>query len=33
MISLGMQGKIAKENQVQALHVYIDKLNVNAAKP
>jgi len=33
MISLRMQGKIAKENQVQALHVYIDKLNVNVAKP
>jgi len=33
MISLGTQGKIAKENQVPALHVYINELEVNAAKP
>jgi len=33
MISLGTQGKIAKENQVRALHVYVDKMDVNAAKP
>jgi len=33
MISLGTQGKIAKENQVQVLHAYVDKLDVNVAKP
>jgi len=33
MITLGTQGKIPKENQVQALHVYVDKLDVTAAKP
>jgi len=33
MISLGTQGKIAKENQACALHVYVDELDVNAAKP
>jgi len=33
MASLGTQGKIAKKNQVQALHVYIDELDIYAAKP
>jgi len=33
MITLGTQGKIPKENQVRALHVYVDKLDVNTAKP
>jgi len=33
MITLGTQGKIPKENQVRALHVYVDELDVNAAKP
>jgi len=33
MISLGTQGKIPKENQVCALHVYINKMDVVAAKP
>jgi len=33
MISLSMQGKIAKENQVWALHVYVDELDVTEAKP
>jgi len=33
MISLGMQGKIAKENQVRTLHVYVDELDVPEAKP
>jgi len=32
MISLGMQGKIPKENQVQALHVYVDEMDVLSAK-
>jgi len=29
MITLGTQGKIPKENQVRALHVYINELDVN----
>jgi len=33
MITLGTQGKIPKENQVHALHVYADELNVHMAKP
>jgi len=33
MISLLTQGKIPKENQVQALHVYVDEMDVVAAKP
>jgi len=33
MISLGTQGKISKENQVRALHVYVDKMDAPAAKP
>ncbi len=33
MISLGTQGKIAKENQVCALHIYVNEIDVNAAKP
>jgi len=33
MISLGMQGKILKENQVQALHIYIDDMDAALAKP
>jgi len=32
MITLGTQGKIPKENQVRALHVYVDKLDVHMAK-
>ncbi len=33
MISLGTQGKIPPENQVRALHVYVDEMDVAAAKP
>jgi len=33
MITLGTQGKIPKENQVRALHVYVDELDVHAVKP
>jgi len=33
MITLGTQGKIPKENQVHALHVNADELNVHTAKP
>jgi len=33
MISLGTQGKIPKENQVRALHVYVDKMDAPSAKP
>jgi len=33
MILLGTQGKIPKENQVKALHVYMDKMDVAVAKP
>jgi len=33
MITLGTQGKIPKENQVCALHVYVDKLDVHTVKP
>jgi len=32
MISLGTQGKIPPENQVRALHVYVDEMDVTAAK-
>jgi len=33
IISLGTQGKIPKENQVRALHVYVDEMDTMAAKP
>jgi len=33
MISLGIHGKIPKENQVCTLHVYVDEMDVMAAKP
>jgi len=33
MISLGTQGKIPKENQVRALHIYVDELDAPSAKP
>jgi len=33
MILLGTQGQIPKENQVRALHVYMDEMDVAAAKP
>ena len=33
MISLGTQGKIPKENQVRALHIYVDEMDVAVAKP
>jgi len=33
MISLGTQGAVPEENQVQALHVYIDKMDATMAKP
>jgi len=33
MVSLGTQGKLPKENQVHALHMYIDELDIQAAKP
>jgi len=33
MISLGTQGKIPKENQVRALHVYVDEMDTAVAKP
>jgi len=33
MISLGTQGAIPKENQVRALHMYVDKMDANMAKP
>ncbi len=33
MISLGMQRTIPKENQVHALHVYVDEMDITAAKP
>jgi len=33
MISLAMQGKIPKENQVQVLHVYVNKMDMVVAKP
>jgi len=33
MISLGMQGKIPKENQVRTLHVYVDEMDMAVAKP
>jgi len=34
MITLGTQSKIHKENQVCALHVYVDnELNAHVAKP
>jgi len=33
MILLGMQGKISKENQVRALHIYVDDMDAALAKP
>jgi len=33
MISHRLQGVIPKEQQVKALHVLVDKLDVNMAKP
>ncbi len=33
MISMGAQGSVPKEQQVKALHLYIDVLDVNLAKP
>jgi len=33
MVSLGTQGKIPKENIVCTLHVYVDKINIQTAKP
>jgi len=32
-ISIGSQGPIPKDQQVKALHIYVDKLDVNMAKP
>jgi len=32
-ISIGSQGPIPKDQQVKALHVHVDELNVNMAKP
>jgi len=33
MILLGMQGSIPKEQQIKALHVYVDELDATMAKP
>jgi len=33
MISIGTQGSIPQEQQVKALHLYIDKLDAAQAKP
>jgi len=33
MISLGTQGKISNENQVQALYVYVNEMDAPSAKP
>ncbi len=33
MISMGMQGSVPKDQQVKALHLYVDKLNATVAKP
>jgi len=33
MISMGAQGSVPKEQQVKALHLYVDKLDVALAKP
>jgi len=33
MISLGSQGSIPKDQQVKALHILVDELDVNLAKP
>jgi len=32
-ISIGSQGHIPKDQQVKALHIYVDELDVNMAKP
>jgi len=33
MISMGAQGSIPKEQQVKALHLYVNKLDIALAKP
>jgi len=33
MISMGTQGSVPKEQQVKALHLYIDELDATVAKP
>jgi len=33
MISMGVQGSIPKEQQVKALHLYVDELDAALAKP
>jgi len=33
MISMGTQGSVPKEQQVKALHLYVDELDIALAKP
>jgi len=33
MINMGTQGKVKEEDQVQVLHLFIDELNIEMAKP
>jgi len=33
MINMRMQGQMKEEDQVHALHIYIDKLDIKMAKP
>ncbi len=33
MISLGTQGSVPKDQQVKALHLYVDELDATVAKP
>ncbi len=33
MISMGMQGSVPKDQQVKALHLYVDELNATITKP
>ena len=33
MILLGIQGTITKDQQIRALHVYMDELDIPMAKP
>jgi len=33
MISMGTQGSVPKEQQVKALHLYVDELDATVAKP
>jgi len=33
MIILGTQGQVKPEDQVWALHIYVDKLDITMAKP